>query len=174
MTDFGVFGTCAKRVHGMYMILAVVLGSSGAAQAGAWEEFERRCLMPMEDIALAQPGDLTPLSTSKNDGDTYSDYGFEDGPHILSVSDGRSGHAHWCTVGVESEGVEPSAEIANKFLNWSSQLGFEDRYEEVVSQEGALVLRSTTWREPKMDVKMLMLPAGPGIFLSVEETDLES
>jgi len=89
MTDFGVFRACAKRVHGVYMILAVVLAASGA-QAGAWEEFERRCLVPMESVALAQPDDLTPLRNFKNDGDTYSEYGFDDGDHILAVSDGRS------------------------------------------------------------------------------------
>jgi len=173
MIDFGVFCACAKRVYSVCTILAVVFGAS-VAQAGAWEEFEQRCLVPMENIDLAQPNDLTPLRKFKNDGDTYSDYGFDDGNHILSVSDGRSGRAHWCTVGVAVERDEPSAEIANKFLAWSGQHGNLGRYEEVASKDGALVLRSTTWREPKIDVKMLLLPSGPGIFLSAEETDLES
>jgi hypothetical protein len=173
MTETAVQNAYTGRTQRVVTLCVAVL-AAGGAQAGAWEEFEQRCLVPMENVALGQPTDLRPHRQFKNDGDTYTDYAFEDGNHILSVSDGRAGRAQWCSVGIADETTEPSAEIANKFLAWSSRADVSQRYAEVASKPGALVLRSLEWREPRMDVTMLLLPSGPGIFLSAEETDLES
>jgi len=62
----------------------------------------------------------------------------------------------------------------DRALDWSARVQTEGRYQQIDDRVPTFVLRSTVWREPKVDVTL----AGPmksGILtLRVEETDLEA
>ena len=150
----------------------LTIAAASPAVAGTWDLFVTRCLTPMEEIALEQPGDLTADAQFKNDGDTYATYKTAKTGAVLSVSDGRDGRPQWCRVHLDDETGEASAEIANSFLAWSSGVA-DDQYEEIEGDSERLTLRSTEWREPKLDVSMRMGPNGAGITLEARETDLE-
>ncbi|WP_092780140.1 hypothetical protein [Jannaschia pohangensis] len=126
----------------------------------------------MADFELAAPTDLPLLRSLKNDGNGYSV--FDGGGFEVRVSDRLDAEgrglfgAAMCSVVTAGEG----AETANAFLMWSSRPEAFEMWEEVAGDGTALVLRSTTWREPKMEVSLTMGPES--VRLKAEETDLES
>ncbi|NSX54976.1 hypothetical protein [Parasulfitobacter algicola] len=138
------------------------------AHAGAWQIFRDNCLFPIESGELVQLTDMTPSASFKNDGDTYSKYNFDNGAYILSISDS----GQWCYLVVTNEKTEASADIANEFLAWSSQLEVIDRYQEIEGEQDALMLVSAFWRTPKMSVTLRFLKTGI-LLRAAEEVDLD-
>ncbi|RLJ51828.1 hypothetical protein BCF46_2053 [Litoreibacter meonggei] len=172
MTKFGVCITSAKRrlcVGQVAGPLWVVFLAASGAQAGAWEEFETRCLVPMENVALVQPDDLRHDKKFKNDGDTYSTYRI--GDVKLAISDGRANQPKWCRVTLRGE---QARELMDAGFEWSARAQADERYNLIGEPVLGFVVRSTQWREPKIDVSLSMQMKGGQFTLRVEETDLES
>jgi len=168
MTKRVMHNLCTLHAQTMRMVCAVFL-MAGVAQAGAWEEFETRCLGPMENVALAHPADHKQHKSFKNDGGTYTTYRIDGA--TLAVSDGRMDQAQWCLVQVR--GAEAPV-FMDAGLAWSALAQKSGRYEKIEDRVMGFVLRSTEWREPKIDVSMTMAMKGGQFTLRVLETDLES
>ncbi|MEO0830919.1 MAG: hypothetical protein AAFY03_10730 [Pseudomonadota bacterium] len=141
------------------------------AIVAAWDAFRTRCLEPQENVVLAQPTDLEPHQSFKNDGDTYSTYLVGTASAVLEVSDGRGGLPQWCSLHWPTRDPE-SFELGGYFLDWADEAA-KDRYDVIERPGDAMVLRSTNWREPKLDVSLRTLPGEDGIVLEARETDLE-
>ncbi|WP_090212919.1 hypothetical protein [Litoreibacter janthinus] len=143
--------------------------TTSAALAGAWEEFESLCLLPMENISLAQPTTLEPYQSFKNDGDTYTTYKIDGAK--LAISDGRAGASKWCWIDV---GPRAATRFSESSSSWSESAQADVRYELIDKRAPGFLLRSTSWREPKLDVTLSMRGKGSNLIMRVEETDLES
>lgn len=150
------------------VILCLMLGAT-PVQAGAWEEFEARCLVPMENIELAQPTDLTADKNFKNDGDTYSTYAFE--AFTLAISDGRAAQSQWCYVTIAASA---GTELIARAQTWRGTHAGSDRYQVIEDTGSGFHMQSLEWREPRIDVTLSRGGDDDLVTLRVEETDLES
>ncbi len=171
MTDFCTFcSNFLRRDLRFAATFAAVLLAllATAAQADAWKEFEARCLTPMEEVSLALPDDLEADGHFKNDGDTYSTYAFAG--FGIAISDGRGDRPHWCFVSTEPAASQVFQERADA---WRSSAIAEETYELIGELDPGFHLRSTEWREPRIDVVLTMGDAGTSFNMRVEETDLE-
>ena len=173
MTDFGVFGACAKRVHGVYMILAVVFGAS-AGQAGAWEEFERRCLVPMEAVTDPITEGLSPLVADQNG--TQVAYGWtpNDGAYVFLANTSDDWQRTMCALTkIQMDRFE---DLEAKVGAWVETELSASRYvrHDVYLNNSAITLLSTDWREPKVEVVFDVSGRARVPTMQVRETDLES
>jgi hypothetical protein len=161
---------CASFLLVLCWVISGLCVVSSAAHANAWEEFEQRCLVPMENVSLVLPSDLTPIAQFKNDGDPYNEYDVGSGVKLW-VSYGDAGAPQWCHVILPSS----SPETGRSFLAWSERAVELRRYEELAAPRGdRMILRSTEWREPRMDVRVIVPHHLGGLTLSAMETELES
>lgn len=128
----------------------------------------------MANVALTQPVGLTQTGALKNDDHGLAVYSDDARRFELRISEGlnadgrREDGRAICNVIVEGAG----AEVANDLLAWSSQPEAFEMWEDVSDGGPSLILRSTTWREPKMEVWMTL--GETRIILRATETDLES
>ncbi|KAG1649655.1 High-affinity branched-chain amino acid transport ATP-binding protein LivG [Nymphon striatum] len=130
------------------------------AQAGAWEEFEARCLVPMENVSLRQPDSLEAYKNFKNDGDTYSTYKI--GKAKLAISDGRGDAPQWCWIDVDHT---EATGFSKQALSWGGTAQTGNRYELIEDRVLGYLLRSTTWREPKLEVSLKMRGKGSSFLM---------
>ncbi len=133
------------------------------AVADIWQSFESRCLTPLERIVPPDVGGLQLVSAA----DGRRRFDVQGG--TLFVSGNAPDEPTLCMVVSRSE--EP-AEIANQFLAWSVLPRNMDRYAEIDLGDGALTLRSVEWREPQLELSLLVLE--DSVKLSARDTDLES
>jgi len=160
--------------YATYVILAglYVLNAS-VAQAGAWEEFETRCLTPMENVqaikmsGLSRQPDLELIEfrgLSKFKGYTISapddrDFAIMQVPNVV-------------TCIFRDYAATEATRLAAR--NWADAMVESGRYERFDKDEADLVyLLSTDWREPKLEVILEVSNASDLHFISAE-TDLES
>lgn len=168
MTNSGVSITSAKRRLGVSALGAVLLAATGA-QAEVWDQFEQHCLTPLENVSLSQPETLKAHESFKNGDDTYSTYTI--GRAKLAISDGRADFAQWCWVKVDHT---QAADFSKQALTWGETAQTDSRYELIEERVLGYLLRSTTWREPKLEVSLTMNGKGSSFLMRVQETDLES
>ncbi|PTX57634.1 hypothetical protein C8N43_2305 [Litoreibacter ponti] len=150
------------------------------AQAGAWDEFEARCLVPMENFEAPRT-DGFEVSRSYGTSELFLN-------DLLRLSVSRdNGHITGCDgVGVETtfNANGPLSNTRHKIIDnaiahFDAQQAL-DRYRLIeVSQEPyqdilfeRRVLHSHLWREPVLEVVLEVWPTHGSI--SVKETDLES
>lgn len=140
------------RGAGLVLCLGV-----GAVQAGAWEAFETRCLERFEHVFPADLRGLTFAGTL--DGvDTWQG----DGVTLTRAQPGGP-HDAFCAIagGFDAAAVEA----------WIAKALTSGAYHDVSDNEATLVLQSTEWREPRIEVSVSR--ATPPT-LRVTETDLEA
>jgi hypothetical protein len=145
---------------------------AGGAQAGAWEEFQARCLDPYENLEPAVFDDLTKIDVPEPRIEV-SRYGahfaLEDGAVLFSdpapVSDGE----RLCGA----YGSDRETELSDRWIE--AQLA-ERNYEVTLETYAGrhTELQSTLWIEPRLTVSILRdLDAGL-VTYQILETDLES
>ncbi|KIT15331.1 hypothetical protein [Jannaschia aquimarina] len=151
----------------------IATASSASAEDATWTAFRTYCLGPMEAVALTHPTDLVALSNQNVFGVTpYADATL-DWTLSVSGSSAETGHVSGAPTRCIVESRTNSALTANAFLFWTSRPETISRYETVSAEGTSLTLRSTTWREPRMEVEMTLSGADE-ISLTARETDLES
>jgi hypothetical protein len=159
---------------GLYVLNASV------AQAGAWEEFETRCLTPMENVELF---DLEGLSVRQDLMEiefgsppdtqgfeifiyTYGQDEFQDDDFMLMVSQ-KTGY---CMLGSAASNEKADLVAASTWANASLKAG---RYvDQGPLLENFVYLESNLWREPRLWVTLQV--DGSGVQFIVQETNLES
>ena len=156
----------ARMAAASAIIALCTTGSN--AQTGTWEEFETLCLTPLEEVTLAQPEDLNAHKNFKNDGDTYSTYKIASAK--IAISDGRAAQAQWCYISTRPPVSVPFGKQAE---SWREVAIASGRYELIDEYVLGFHLRSTEWREPRIDVTLRMQGKGAYFVMRAEETDLE-
>lgn len=138
---------------------------AGAAQAGAWEEFERRCLVPMENVQTPVTEGLVTLPSKGDDEVWVSSEGWK-------VSYRSSGERDAC----EMSGLKWSDEESETLLDWVRTAVPSKRYKAFApAYPGApMLFQSTDWREPRIEIAFHRTEIDGDVKLIVEETDLES
>ena len=160
----------------MIRALAFLLVMTSAAQAGAWEEFQSRCLIPMENVRSADTSGLPEPSEVTLGGLVWmselegAQYQIPGEPLALIVA----ADPQTCIV-VQTE---PSDE--DVFLEaeaWSQMQRDLKRYEDLAEiQMGKrnFNMGSTDWREPRLDIFGEARDLGKSAVFYVMETDLEA
>ena len=173
MTDWPVQKTCSLRVYSVCTALAVGL-STTAVQAGAWQEFQTRCLLPMENV-------LAPNMTGYDLRDDLKQIEYGDNPAVSHVTFYAS-RGDEALVFVSSD---PAVCVYNSWktdatgevgyaLDWLEEAKASGRYNEVgPTIPGIAIIESHLWREPRLTV-WVQTDDGPHVQFVVEETDLES
>jgi hypothetical protein len=140
------------------------------AVAWEWDVFERRCLVPMEEIT---PFDLDGLTdTGRTDTRLDGAVIFANPDDLFSIAalidpTGRE----VCGLIPGRYGMSGKSEAA--MTSWTNRAIRSGRYERLETSAHELRLRSVAWREPRMDVSIHIAPKGWAVFVA-EETDLES
>lgn len=143
---------------------------AGGAQAGAWEEFQARCLDPYENLEPAVFDDLTKIDVPEPRIEV-SRYGahfaLEDGAVLASDPAPLGNGERLCAV----HGVaKPSGAKA-----WMAEQLAQKFYElEERSDAGSFALLSNLWIEPKLNVSVQFEQSGDYVVYQIVETDLES
>ncbi len=176
MTDIGPkIQMCISCVFhmGFMRIWAVAVFAGSAAQAGAWEEFEARCLVPMENVEASDVSGL--MSRGKTSetvpfGRYYSD---ADWDFIVLTS----GDGSWCGVILGDPSERNLANIAPLAEAWIQTGISSERYFELSTSDHRRHFQSTEWREPRIEVSVRVnmngIENGEAVLIA-KETDLES
>lgn len=143
--------------------LCILLWMS-TASADDWEQFKSRCLGPMESISLQHPEDLLTDEAIQFAAAGSKSYVFDGSDSRLVLGDNP--------VSCMMYGLN----LDENPFNWVEQMVAEGRYIKIpqAMSHGPLILQSTEWREPKMEVLIHWYSTGEGQALSAIETDLES
>lgn len=139
---------------------------AGVANAGPWEVFQQRCLTPMGQ--LGEP-DLSGLIV-------------EDPEPGFLVWQTREGWLIRTANGLDApqicmlSGFEWDKAVQDATFGWIGTELEADRFEllEKLSLQSPTILRSTQWREPKIEMSYQPFDVELGSYLFVRETDLES
>lgn len=173
--------SCRQTAYGMCVAVAGTVLALGAtafgAKAGAWQDFEMRCLTPMEDFAVPVTGDLTEIEDSLGDGVHVSGFDTEFG--LLSIErSSADAEALSCSIMQRDDVSLPEADgFVGDFTHWAGQVLEAGRYVgqgDPVDDNAAIVLRSSEWREPVLEVLLSKTTTGNAWKAIVRETDLEA
>lgn len=141
----------------MIRILAILTLMPMAAQAGAWEEFQARCLMPYESMFPPIFDGLEELG-SDVDRPTYL---LPDGGRMV-INLVPEGGFSACSV------MDPSGKSEQAFDRWITQAVDAGRYEKT----GENLWYSYQWIEPVVAVSKRH--EGDAVILQILETDLDA
>jgi hypothetical protein len=159
-------------------VFLAVLALGTPAQAGAWEEFERRCLVPMENVeepdveglklTLKTDPKVDPsltLTFAHFDEDALA----EDDFFMFLIRDAR-GATSECQIIIKSPDID---KLTSRIELWRRAVGVSYR---LLSSTDELVevWHSTHWREPVLSVAFGQTIQIDGFALIARETDLES
>jgi hypothetical protein len=152
-------------------VISAMLFATSAAHAGAWEEFERRCLVPMEDVR--EPitegfveNKYVPKSLCQSH---VTCFGEPNGLLVMVLSQ----KPNRCSIASLSLHKDSNFENADIWASTQIEAGRYEQDTELQNQSGrSFSIISDRWREPRMKI------FGNGTTLSIvvtaEETDLES
>ncbi|EPX77875.1 hypothetical protein thalar_03602 [Litoreibacter arenae DSM 19593] len=155
----------------------VLLASSGA-QAGAWEEFETRCLVPMGKVASPTTEGLSAGTTKALDGFME---GREREARTFVSPDGRvamlvidPSETEFLACGIVADG-DPASEVDWDMSEaWLDAQISEGRYVKAGQSLLGPYFHSTEWREPKLRYSSLRGRDPDVVFYLISETGLES
>lgn len=148
-----------SKLYGCYrgfvpalICMVALLAAPSFAHAGVWEEFERRCLVPMENMQnpvtdglLLRIGDGTP--------DPVSMYEAPDGGFVLSLRRESFLRELTCMIFDFPEANHVSVDAS--FKRWAETKISQNLYEwTLTSMMGAVLYTSTDWRESEISVLM--------------------
>ncbi len=171
-----ILGSAMTRLISALVMSLAFLGS--AANAGAWEEFERRCLAPMEDFDRVDTSEMQFLG--KRDGPTMlSAYLPPSQGFLFLVVTDDADSSLGCSVNLgENASAETQDEFAARFVEWSTAVTRDGSYEKTEdtfgSDDPAISLQSNLTREPVLAVSLWRQFETNTWVASVQETDLES
>ena len=162
MTDFTI-STLNRRCFGAISVLGAltaggVLAAPAAAQAGAWESFQERCLAPMR---LFEEPVVAGLDPTEEDEAGAARYALPGGGVLAVEPAPRDGRAA-CSV------IAPSEGAAAAFDAWIADAVQSGRYIRVAPD----VWHSYQWIEPVLQIEKWDDDAG--LKLRALETRLES
>lgn len=177
MTEIGVgYLSALRRLCVGHIVgpLGLVVMAASGAPASAWETFEARCLVPMENLERPKTEDLFEVENDYSEVEGTRAFVNADRTFILwtGVSAGTGGD--FCTLldihYSEMDGSDVS------FDAWANRQIKTGRYVDVSQQDphAPITFQSTEWREPRIEVGSGWYAASDGPSLSVRETDLES
>lgn len=130
-----------------------------------WEEFEARCLVPMENIEAPLTADLETETTAEQDGRMATTY----------VMDATNSDTLFFVI--TEEGGKLVCGMMNVAIGQTPNSTVQDlvasgRYALVGRKEGeAYIFRSETWREPVLEVELRS--DGERVTWIVRDTELE-
>jgi hypothetical protein len=143
---------------------------AGSVQAGAWEEFQARCLDPYENLEPAVFDDLKKVNLS-DPRVPVSRYGAH-----FALSDGAilASDPAPLQVGERLCAVHGLADPSGAKAWIADQLAREFYEIEERSADGSFALLSNLWIEPKLNVSVAFEQGGEYVIYQIVETDLES
>jgi len=154
---------CRQSVGQLVGSLGVVLLAATGAQAGAWEEFEARCLVPMENVAAF---DFSEMDVVPTEHELTVRWRSAEGIDLIVPRDDQIKQC-----GVESKDLEAQV-LSSKVKSFLAEGLKSGRYElSTISWLPGAYL-STTWRETRMAI--FFKSYGPYSEVSVSELNLES
>lgn len=161
----------------LFVVLLGFSASTGSVLAGAWEEFEHRCVMPMETLAAPSLDGLTLSFGDKTDSLDLEFFKSEALTPADFVMINRDLENDQLTCGIVINGSETVPDdLILALVAWSERMKEEGRYAVPDADESDprsyLHLRSTTWIEPKIELELYGFETA--FFLVMRETDLES
>ena len=171
MTKYGVCITSAMRrlcVGQVVGPLGVVFLAASGAQAGAWEEFETRCLVPMENVEAPISSNLEFVPPPNPD--SPSDVFVLTAEVYFYVSGVLGDQSVGCGMGADAG--ESTDKILVRGLKHMNALVDAKRYTPMNGENYDFGFQSTEWREPRLNV--FFNTRNDTFAVSVEETDLES
>jgi len=143
---------------------------AGSVHAGAWEEFEARCLDPYENLAQAVFDDLTPVEVLKphvNVSLHGGHFALEDGAVLTSDPTPLMSGERLCAVYGRAQSDDAQVWITKKLAEKSYEL--EGR-----TEDGSFIALTNLWIEPKLNVSVEFEQGGAYVVYQIVETDLES
>ena len=173
MTEPRVRKACDAR--GACITLALVLGA-GAAQAGAWNEFETRCLLPIENVRAPDVSGLTAKSTISEEARAMMpdmegvEYAIPGQPIIMVVA---TQEVNCMIIQTASTGEDGFA-AAEAWVEANQANGRYENLAAIPMGDRNFNLGSTEWREPRLDLFGDARGDGTTPMFYVAETDLES
>lgn len=167
MTKSGVgYLSALRRTFVGHISVAVLLGT-GAAHAGPniWQTFETRCIAPIEEI---EEIDISGLS-AKPDIENAQVFHDADGLFTLLRDKIGAGKSNFCRI---TDFYDLQA--GDAFERWAGMALSDGRYEMKQNSGPAILLQSTFWREPRVEIEVDFLGLTGQRFFEIRETDLES
>lgn len=160
--------------------LGVVILAANGAHAEAWEEFEARCLVPMENFNAPISDNLGADGLTKFPEKLVSRFSAKSG--TLSIdTESISGDLLECSFAQHSDtSLRDSDGFVGDFTNWVGQALKSGRYvgqrSETVepTKNNLIILQSNEWREPVLEVLLFQEGQTAVWIASARETDLES
>lgn len=148
------------------VVVSLIL-TCGAAHAGAWEEFEQRCLLAYEHDVPAITKGLTKVDLPGLQDNEIAFSGLTGGALMILEDQPTDGFSA-CKV------FFSQADEANLFRSWVETQRAETRYvdDDVTGNEADIALVSHLWIEPVIAVQLRQLRGGHE--LRVVQTELES
>ena len=175
MTERGVHIAYTGRTLPVVTLCVAGLAAGGAV-AGAWEEFQSRCLTPMENVRapvvsdLPQPGPVTLGDLVWMPELEGRQYDLPGGGTVMIVTD----EPLTCIVLQTAPTAEDAFEAAER---WAQARRDDRRYEDLAAIEMGkrnFNMGSTDWREPRLDIFGEARDEGRTAVFYVMETDLEA
>jgi len=166
MTENSVHNLYTLCTQPVVTLCATVLLTSGA-QAGAWEEFEARCLVPLENLSPSQVDGLNAVSLPGLAEGEIAFTGLQGGAILILERAPEDGFGA-CRV-FQAEGPAVA-----KFESWANAQLSSMRYvtDPEADAENDIALLSNMWIEPVIGVQMRR--AKGGVEMRALETELES
>lgn len=157
-----------RRCAALGPFLACLL--AGGAQAGAWEEFQARCLDPYENLEPAVFDDLTRVGLVGPSVEVSlhgAHFALEGGGFLASDPAPLGEGERLCAV----DG-SPQPSVAEAWIAEQVAQKFYELKER--SDDGSFVAISNLWIEPKLNVSVRYVQEGDYVVYLIVETDLES
>lgn len=155
-----------------------MLSAASGAQAGAWEEFETRCLVPMGQVQAPITEGLSVGTTKALEGimsgreRVARTFVSADGHIAMVVTD--PSETEFLTCGIVADGDAASDVDWAKSEDWLAVQISEGRYIKAGQSLLGPYFHSTEWREPKLRYSSLRGLDPDAVFYSISETGFES
>ncbi len=159
---------CRTSVGQIIGPLVVVFLGTGAAQAGPdiWQNFEARCIAPIENVESADVSGLVAEADETSDLEVFHD------------------PAGFFTLLRDKIGIQKTSlcritnfydsDAGGAFEAWASAVIGDGQYVLKKNNSPAILIQSTIWREPRIEIEADFLGLSGSRYFEVRETDLES
>ncbi len=146
-------------------LMAVAM--TNGAQAGAWEEFQDRCLTPFENGFPSQVVNLSPVALPGLQQGETAFSGLQSGAILILEAEPEDGFAA-CRI------FQPEGPAVAQFEAWADAQLANARYvsDPDMPSENGIALKSNLWIEPVIAVQMRRTRGG--VEMRALETELES
>ena len=164
MTKNAVHNPYTPCTHSVVTLCAGVFLATGA-HAGAWEEFEARCLTPLENGFPSQVENLNPVALPGLSPGETAFAGLQSGAILILETEPKDGIAA-CRI------FQPEGPAVAQFEMWAKEQLANARYVTDPEAQDSLSVLSNVWIEPVIGVQLRR--AKGGVEMRALETELES